>query len=392
MKNIERDYQANQTGSGNPLGLFINISPWTESGIDFLRGGFAILVLLAHSIEAAREGGPVGALGSPWYGLLAPGGFWVGGFFVLSGFCIGISVLRSLGKGDFSIKKYIFQRLTRILPIYYCALSVVVLAWWSNSGVGFPMGRFMATVGGLQNFFFDSLLPYFSASWSITNELFYYAILPLLIWLGGKSGRMIFYAGLGVYVGMTLLAAGAWLALKRPDFLIPFWTIPWNGVAWMVGFGGVCWGKNVINARVFCKNSSILSAAIIILFLAFSYRTWALWSNARAFVTLVAAPVTSIGFMLLILSLDRIPRLASPRISAVGKRFGLLSYPLYLFHQPLQGCIGAAVDFMGVSIRPEGKLIIYFVGSLVLCGIFGVWLEQCFLAWRSRWLKRKFSS
>ena len=49
------------------------------------------------------------------------------GFFVISGYCIQLSVMRLARDGVFPLKTYMMARLTRILPLYYLALLMTVI-------------------------------------------------------------------------------------------------------------------------------------------------------------------------------------------------------------------------------------------------------------------------
>jgi peptidoglycan/LPS O-acetylase OafA/YrhL len=71
----------------------------TYHGINFLRGLFAVLVVAAHSFDlSVQTFSPsfvetqIGKVLSATLGL---GFYWVMGFFVLSGFCIQLSVLEA---------------------------------------------------------------------------------------------------------------------------------------------------------------------------------------------------------------------------------------------------------------------------------------------------------
>src|SRR5438270_139430 len=88
--------------------------------IDVCRGLFAALVVMAHSLEiawgvhpGAREGLPAG-VGDLVFGVFGTGTYYVMGFFVLSGYCIHLSVARSMGAGRFPAGRYFVARLSRI--------------------------------------------------------------------------------------------------------------------------------------------------------------------------------------------------------------------------------------------------------------------------------------
>ncbi|WP_167496703.1 acyltransferase family protein [Pseudomonas kairouanensis] len=93
-------------------------------------------------------------------------------FFVLSGFVLAISNT----KKNISISQFYVNRIARILPIYLIALIAYVII----SGNSFN-GRFLISASLIQ-----SWLPKYATSlnypgWSVSVEIFFYAICPLLI-------------------------------------------------------------------------------------------------------------------------------------------------------------------------------------------------------------------
>ena len=103
--------------------------------IDVCRGIFAFLVVSAHAVDISWSIHPQ-APGqySPWmHGLLlhvvAAGVYWVIGFFVISGFCIQLSVSRATRDNVFPLASYLAPRL-RNLPLYYLAFLFALLVEW----------------------------------------------------------------------------------------------------------------------------------------------------------------------------------------------------------------------------------------------------------------------
>lgn len=109
-----------------------SIDSKTHRGINLLRGVFAILVVLAHALDMA-----VLSFDSPFFstalggflrGTVGKGFYWVMGFFVISGFCIHLSVRNSYARGRYSARNYMIARITHIAPLFYIALFIALLA------------------------------------------------------------------------------------------------------------------------------------------------------------------------------------------------------------------------------------------------------------------------
>ena len=85
------------------------------------------LVVAAHAVDISWvihpevPGRLSGWLHDLLYYVAAAGVYWVIGFFVISGYCIQLSVERLIEGNAFSLRQYLLARLSRILPLYYLA-------------------------------------------------------------------------------------------------------------------------------------------------------------------------------------------------------------------------------------------------------------------------------
>ena len=247
--------------------------------LDALRGIAAVWVLLGHSrglyiktglseiLAGSLEGSvaPVSSTPEPMaishlrFGQLLAGRVSVSHiavivFFVLSGYLVGGSVLRTMRKGSFSWKKYLFQRLTRLWIVLLPAL--LLGAAFDACGLYllhsqldiYRAGPYVAPViAGRFTFgaFFGSafflqgiVTPTFGTNgplWSLSYEFWFYIFFPLLVTvlLISKRARVRVPAGLlllalvamsgwkiGAYFLIWLLGAGiALLPLRLPSRL-----------------------------------------------------------------------------------------------------------------------------------------------------------------------------
>jgi peptidoglycan/LPS O-acetylase OafA/YrhL len=202
--------------------------------IDICRGLFAFLVVAAHAVDISWSIHP-GSTSQypPWlHGFLlyvvAAGVYWVIGFFVISGFCIQLSVARASAGGFFPLRAYLVGRLSRILPLYYLALVFAVCVEWFIDGArpacwgnGLNRNVLLAQIFVIQNF--TQTYGSYAPSWSITNEMFYYLFYGVLVCVAIRRGMRA-----------TTLGMISCLAFALPLHAIYFW---WNRSLFVCGMG-----------------------------------------------------------------------------------------------------------------------------------------------------------
>ena len=199
----------------------------------------------AHALELTWAMHPGVASRLPWLWhrvltyALGTGLFWVMGFFVISGYCIHLSVQHLIDRGSFPLKTYLLARLTRILPLYYLALFFAIIVEWGIASDrppcwlnGLNGGVIACQLLMIQNF--TQTFGSFAPSWSITNEFFYYIFYGLIAFalarrtrrpatvgmamclLAGISMQLIYRAG---YKWSPVLAVGLLFGLGINWFL-----------------------------------------------------------------------------------------------------------------------------------------------------------------------------
>jgi len=381
----------------SPPVLNHSIPPESIVGIDFLRGAFAILVLLSHSVEATVTTAEqsIGHVPEFWLTIentFGRGAFWVFGFFVISGFCIQLSVNRSLSQsGGLDSRRYLLARFTRIFPLYAIGLALAVAIWLIGSSVGscphhdaFPWQPLLGNLFLVQGF--GDQFPGYGPSWSITNEFVYYLALPaLLLIAGNRPGRALSF-GVAINLILASLVVVIWKSGgEMSDWMIPFWTVPALSILWFAGaFLAEYWHRiqSLTISRWF------LPLAGLAMVLAFASYAWLNASDAASSVKFLHSYASIIAFSLLILATARLPWLKRPRVSRVCHRIGLLSYPLYLFHAPIQsGIRNLGLDGAG-SWPLVFSLLSFFVIPLAITILAGVRLETFFLRKRKEWMRR----
>ena len=286
--------------------------------IDGLRAVAVIPVVLFHAGFGIFGGGYVG----------------VDVFFVISGYLITSILIAELERGDFSIIRFYERRARRILPaLFFVMLVCVPFAWiWMAPSQLEDFGRSLVAVSLFaSNILFWRESDYFAPAaeekpllhtWSLAVEEQYYMFFPLLLLLAWRFGRSrVFYLIAAIAAASLLLCEWGW----REVPVATFYLAPTR--AWELLAGSLCaflqFGKEQ-------KHDDLLAALGLglIVFAIFVF------DAATPFPSLYAlVPVGGTALIILFAANGTwTARLLSNR-SLVG--IGLISYSLYLWHQPL---------------------------------------------------------
>ncbi len=142
-----------------------------DDALDGVRAIAVVLVVLTHAAFMTGFTSTGGFLGR----LAGRGDFGVYLFFALSGYLLHARFLRAAARGiRLSLTGYAWRRAARVLPAYWAALLVVVLAERPSSRIS------LLHAAGLQIYTSDRSIPSFSQAWSVATELSFYAALPVL--------------------------------------------------------------------------------------------------------------------------------------------------------------------------------------------------------------------
>jgi peptidoglycan/LPS O-acetylase OafA/YrhL len=333
------------------------------SGVDGLRACAALWVVLFHirAFSGARLG--------PLDLLVRSGSTGVSLFLVLSGFCLYLPVVK--GGGRLRVGRFFRRRALRLLPAYYVSLVVVLLL------VAFaarPLG--LAPLNGSQlaveavthltmthSLFPSTFYTLNGAYWSLALEWQLYLSLPLLVFAVRRLGlarvvlavvavNVVYRLGLQVAIDNHLVAAGSPMATAVLPNLLPG---RWAEFA----FG-------MVAAHVYVRGSVPRIASPF---------GWALLLLVPLAVLSVGSPLEHIlfggvFFLLLCIVLsggNLIARILSWRPLVT---LGVMSYSIYLVHQPIVVSLAYLLHKTGASPR-----LVFVEIVLVIPAILGVaWL------------------
>ena len=295
--------------------------------IDGLRAVAVVSVILFHAGVSWAGGGFVG----------------VDVFFVISGYLVGGMVLAGLDRGDFSFRHFFERRFRRIVPPLLLTMALCLPFGWfwmmPDPFQNFGQSMVAATLSA-SNLLFEKTINYFSPgveemplvhTWSLGVEEQFYLSFPLLAWLlyrWARDGRRRVDTVL-LLVTLASLTYAIWLT-RKPEptsFYLPLQRF------WELLIGTLCarWTAGRLQGN--SPQRELLGAAALgLLLLAVPGLDehlpwpgpWTMLPVLATAVLLVTAPGTRVGKVL---------------SSAPLVWIGLLSYGLYLLHQPVMAFV-----------------------------------------------------
>ncbi len=319
-----------------------------------------------------------------------PGGFvGVDVFFVISGFLISRIILTECGAGHFSLAMFYAKRARRILPALIVVVACVWAAGWFLSTPaqfrdtgGLMLGNSYFTVNfwllrlpGLSGYFGqDSATRPLLHLWSLSIEEQFYLVWSVLLLALHRFAR-----GWTPLVIVAVFAASlaAGVALTGANPIAAFYS-PWAR-AWELALGAMLAYREVrlidrtpYPGRLAANLGAGLGVALIV-------ASYALLSEFEPFPGWRAL-IPTIGCALVI---------ANPGSFAgdvllgnrVGGFFGVISYPLYLWHWPL-----FAYAHIWPGVVPTGPLMLALSGLAVLLAALTLFVVEIPVA---AWFRRR---
>lgn len=310
--------------------------------IDGLRAIAVISVIWFHAGLAGLPGGYVG----------------VDVFFVISGFLITGLIIDEMASGRFSWSQFYLRRIRRLLPAAYFVLLCCIppaLIWLAPEDLVDFGQSLIAVVTYTSNHLFFIESDYFATeaalkpllhTWSLAIEEQYYLIFPVLMWCAFKVGRWLALL-LCVSIFIASLVYSVWATANAPD--AGYYLLPSRAFELMIG--SLCafctrtqWTlpRHTDAAGLLCVLTAMLT-----------------FNDETAFPGLHAL-LPTIGTALLILgagSHSITTRCLSARPMVL---FGLMSYSLYLWHQPVITFLKhASVDEPSIAARSVALIMCF---------------------------------
>lgn len=343
------------------------------SDIDVFRGIAAVVVAAMHTREIMWVGirefrnlhglhaAPDAILGYMTFPLVW-GSIGVPIFFVLSGYCIHRTQAFARVRGgtfELSSTNFLLRRFFRIYPVLVGALLLTLLCDWTSSHY-FPnnyklgdtgIGTFLVNLFSLQGVAgrtYGSNLPL----WTLSIEVQFYALYPLLLAMIGRLGNM---PTLLVLIAINVVS---YFALERHGYLLfSSYYVSWYlGVLVAEAEAAGLLSKQLASPR--------LRAALYGLSLAVLCAGCALFF----FSGYIAFQVWAIAFAVFLFAVLRRPMALRGWALRVFRWLGTFSYSIYIVHLPIVVLITSIFfnSVKQVSIAPFVATLIVLVGSAYL--------------------------
>nr|WP_299472295.1 acyltransferase family protein [uncultured Roseibium sp.] len=318
--------------------------PKYRADIDGLRALAVVPVVAFHAFPAWMPGGFIG----------------VDVFFVISGFLISTIIFENLDRGTFSFVEFYSRRIKRIFPALLLVLVACFAFGWFTllADEYMQLGKHIAAGAGfVSNFVFWSEAGYFDNAaetkpllhlWSLGIEEQFYIVWPMLLWIAWKRGFNLLTLAVVLALVSFLLNLDAIGQDPVAAFYSPqtrFWELMSGSVlAWLTRYKWTTFSEikpridgwlakavyreeTVPDGRTLSNTTSFLGSALLVFgFWKISKDLsfpgfWAVVPVLGAVFIIVAGPGAWINRKIL--------------ANKVAIWFGLISYPLYLWHWPL---------------------------------------------------------
>lgn len=312
--------------------------PKYRPDIDGLRAVAVLSVVAFHAFPSWMKGGFIG----------------VDIFFVISGFLISTIIFENLDKETFSFADFYARRIKRIFPaLLFVLIASFVFGWFALLGDEYmQLGKHIAAgTGFVSNLVLWSEAGYFDNSaetkpllhlWSLGIEEQFYILWPFLCWFVWRLklniiGVTVFLLIISFALNVYGITSDAVATFYSP--LTRFWELLFGSFLAWIGLykkNRDLYGKNIEGLeleKVFLKKDALYNIASIVgaLLLAYGFLKinkdlsfpgfWALIPVFGA--VLIISAGSKAWFNRIILS------------NKIVVWFGLISFPLYLWHWPL---------------------------------------------------------
>jgi len=370
----------------------------TELFIDALRGVAALMVLLSHAVDLSISrvfGWEFGENPPFWRAVrstLGTGEYWVWCFFVLSGFCIHLSIARALREGRFRFVPYALARVTRIYPLFLLGFLLAIITYELVPDLGGydghrPVRQFWATLMSLH--ILTNHFPGFAQSWSLSCEMIYYAAWPALLWVANGRVKSALKTGIVASLAMSLGIFILWEAfhiLEDRAAVDGIWTLAVLFILWLAGAGlAISWNDiaAATTVRKWRTGMAIILTAVVLLAV-MRYQQYPSWT------THVAAWLAMPGMVLLIAGGRHFRlHLSSARVQSACRWLGLFSYPCYILHDQMLSLVDHYMSPLlpvSAASQPLVRAVLCIAVILPPLMLVGPFLEKFFMDWRRRLL------
>lgn len=261
-------------------------------------------------------------------------------FFVISGFLITSILISEFEAGKFSLARFYERRARRILPalLFVIMLTSIFVPVVSDNPkfIGDYGTSVLSTIFFGSNIYFWQTSGYFGRTselspmlhtWSLAVEEQYYIFFPLLMMLLFSFGKKAMIGGV-ILISICSLLIAEWGAINSP--VANFYLLPSRAWELMAGALAAIFYGNLFLVNIRSEFSTFISGIGIVLILS----SYLLFTPSTLHPTsLTILPVLG-GVLVLLFAEQR--NFVGKFLSIKFLNFiGLISYSLYLWHQPI---------------------------------------------------------
>ena len=298
-----------------------------RADIDGLRAVAVLSVVIFHAFPNVLKGGFIG----------------VDVFFVISGYLISNIILRGLKSDDFSFVDFYWRRIKRIFPTLCIVLiSCAIFGWFALLADEYAqLGKHIAGGAGfISNFLLLQEAGYFDKAaevkpllhlWSLGIEEQFYMIWPLCLWLAWNRGVKIFAVIATIAFLSALMNVARVHGHIAEVFFAPhtrFWELLVGALlAYFALRSNAVTAEHDKSSRIKENIKSLMGVALLLLgFLLITKQKafpgwWAMLPVMGAAMVISAGSTAWVNRYIL--------------SNRVFVWFGLISFPLYLWHWPI---------------------------------------------------------
>ncbi len=282
--------------------------------IEFLRTISILLVILFHFDLLNFNGGFVG----------------VDVFFVISGYLITSIILK---EKSFSFLNFYLKRLRRLLPIILLVTSLsLIISLFLFSPVHFIrlIDSSLSAIFGLSNFFFWSEYGYFDFNknfkpllhtWSLSVELQFYLMWPMLIFFLKKYNRKTIISVLLILLLLSLISSFLYSGRSSSFFYFPGFRI------YEFSLGGIIYFYNNNLSQKYC-NILFCLGIFLIFYSALSF------DGSYSYPGIYAL-FPCLGAAAIILSKNKNEYINYIKNNFITRYISKISYTIYMIHWPI---------------------------------------------------------
>jgi len=329
-----------------------------RSEIDGLRALAVLPVILFHAGFSFFSGGFVG----------------VDIFFVISGYLITSIITNEITNKSFSIINFYERRARRILPpLFFVIILCIPFAWFwmlpddfKNFGQSITSNIFF-----ISNFLFWIESSYFAGqaelkpllhTWSLAVEEQFYVLFPIILLVFLRLGKNLLFMALTLIAILSLFYS-QYSSIYFPDS--SFYLLPSR--AWELLLGSAAALILIFKKDILIFKSSLINEILCFIGIALIAYAIYFFDRSSSFPGFPAL-VPTLGTFLLILFCNNSTLVGKFLSQKLIVGFGLISYSLYVFHQPI---------FVFARLRSQHSL--YVSDYLMLIGLA---ILLAYLSWK----------